>query len=127
MPMHSWTKSRTGAAFVLLAAAGGAAFALNANAKANRDTHAAAAEKALGVVSTERDGFRYEFHAPSGRESLFDLNRDPRCLVNVAASHAAVVSACRVELETSLGVKSLEDLRAPYAESIRRLEAMGYL
>jgi hypothetical protein len=125
MPMQSWTKSRIGAAFVLLAAAGGAVLALGTNA--GREHDAAAAEKALGVVSTERDGFRYEYHAPSGRESLFDLRRDPQCLVNVASSHADLVGACRDELESSLGVKSLEELRAPYAETIRRLEAMGYL
>ena len=125
MPMQSWTKSRTGAALVLLAVAAGAGVALGANATRRQDT--AAAERALGVVSTERDGFRYEYHAPSGRESLFDLRRDPQCLVNVASAYAGVVRACRGELEQSLGVKSLEELRAPYAETIRRLEAMGYL
>jgi hypothetical protein len=125
MSTKSWTNSRTGAAFVLLAAAGGAAFALGA--KAYRALDPVAAEEALGVVSTQRDGFRYEYHAPSGRESLFDLAADPDCLVNVASSHAGLVVACRTELETSLGVKSIEELRAPYAETIRRLEAMGYL
>ena len=125
MSTQSRTNSRTGTALVLIALAGGAALALGA--KAVRVQGATEAEKALGVVSTVRDGFRYEYHAPSGRESLFDLNSDPQCLVNVASSHAELVSACRSELETSLDVASLDELRAPYAETIRRLEAMGYL
>ncbi len=110
---------------MLLAAVGGAAFALNA--KSGRSRSVADAEKAVGVVFTERDGFRYEYHAPSGLESLFDLRKDPKCLRNVAMANADLVRACRGELETSLGVKSLEELRAPYAETIRRLEALGYL
>jgi hypothetical protein len=124
MSMKSALKTRIGAAFVLLAAAGGAAYALNSKAVRARET---AAAKALGVVFTVRDGFRYEFHAPSGRESLFDLRRDPKCLVNVASSNTELLLACRDEIVTSAGVKSLDELRAPYAETIRRLEALGYL
>jgi hypothetical protein len=122
--MKSALKTKIGAAFVLLAVAGGAAYALSA--KANRG-QVAAAQRALGVVSTERDGFRYEFHAPSGRESLFDIRRDPNCLVNLASTRTDVVAACRSDIEKSMGLRSIEELRAPYAESIRRLEALGYL
>lgn len=124
MSMKSALKTRIGAAFVLLAAAGGAAYALNSKATRARET---AAAKALGVVFVVRDGFRYEFHAPSGRESLFNLRRDPKCLVNVASSNNELLLSCRDEIVTSAGVKSLDELRAPYAETIRRLEALGYL
>ena len=124
MSMQSALKTRIGAAFVLVAALGGAAFALNSKASRARET---AAARALGVVFVVRDGFRYEFHAPSGRESLFDLRRDPKCLVNVASSNNELLLSCREEIVTSAGVKSLDELRAPYAETIRRLEALGYL
>lgn len=124
MPVKSARKSRIAAAFLLLAAAGGVAYALSA--KANRG-QSAAAERSLGVVSIERDGFRYEFHAPSGRESLFDVRRDPKCLVNLASSKTDVLAACRADLEKQMGLRSIEELRAPYAETIRRLEALGYL
>jgi hypothetical protein len=122
--MKSALKTKIGAAFVLVAAASGAAYALTAKASRGQD---AAAQRALGVVSTERDGFRYEFHAPSGRESLFDIRRDPKCLVNLASSRTDVVAACRSEIEKSMGLRSIEELRAPYADTIHRLEALGYL
>lgn len=80
-----------------------------------------------GIASTERGGYRYEFHAPSGEELLFDLRRDPRCAVDVARAHSDILLACREEVLAMRGVRSLEELRAPYAETIRRLEAMGYL
>src|SRR5262245_2493539 len=117
--------TRTRAALALLAAAVGVAVAFAEQSARDADA-ADAARKSLGIVSTDRDGFRYEFHAPSGSERLFDLRRDPGCLVDVSRSHPELVRACREELLESLGAKSLEELRAPYAETIRRLEAMGY-
>lgn len=124
--MSSFRKVRVHLALALIAAAGGAALAA-ARSHASHTGATDAAYRSLGVVSTEHDGYRYEFHAPSGQEHLFDLRDDPRCLADVAASHPDVVATCRSELLASLGIRSLDDLRAPYADTIRRLEAMGYL
>jgi hypothetical protein len=123
---NSAGKTPIRAALVILAAAAGAAVAAATHtAPAAGDVEAA--RRALGISSTVRDGFRYEFHALSGQERLFDLGRDPGCLVDVASSHAELVRACRQEVLESLGASSLEELRAPCADTIRRLEAMGYL
>jgi len=121
-------RTRTLAALALLAAAGGAAVALGAKAVRDADATEAsnAAKRSLGILSTDRNGFRYEFHAPSGAERLFDLGRDPRCLVDIAAANPDVVIECRRQLLESAGATSLDELRAPYAETIRRLEALGY-
>ena len=126
MPMKSARKTPIRAALVILAAAAGAAIAAATHPTASaRDADAVRRE--LGIASTVRDGFRYEFHAVSGQERLFDLARDPRCVVDVASSHPDLVRACRNEILESLGASSLDELRAPYAATIRRLEAMGYL
>lgn len=116
---------RTRAALVLLAAAAGAAVALGAKAVRDADPDEAA-KRSLGIVSTDRDGFHYEFHAPSGSERLFDLSNDPRCLADVSTKHPELVIECRRQLLASLGAGSLDELRAPYAETIRRLESLGY-
>lgn len=126
--MQITKKTRTHAAFALLAAAIGSGIALAADAIRDADVRAAeeAARKSLGLVSTESDGFRYEYHAPSGRERLFDLRRDPKCLNDVSPVYPDRVREYRSRLATKLGVTSLDELRAPYAETIRRLELMGY-
>jgi hypothetical protein len=128
VPIGTAKKTRTGAALALLAAAAGAALAVATSAIPEpRDAHLESVRHDLGIVSTERDGYRYEFHAPSGQERLFDLRSDPRCLNDIASAHAELVRSLRQQLLASLGAGSLEELRAPYSESIRRLEAMGYL
>jgi hypothetical protein len=121
-------KTRTLAALALLAAAGGAGVALGGKAVCDAAATDASdsGKRSLGIVSTVHGGFRYEFHAPSGAERLFDLRRDPRCLADVAAANPDVVVECRRQLLASVGASSLDELRAPYAETIRRLEAMGY-
>lgn len=86
-----------------------------------------AGESRIPVVTLESEGFRYEFHVPTGTECLFDVNVDPRHRVNVISSNKDRARVQRVALEAKLGVQSLEDLRAPYADEIRRLEALGYL
>ena len=127
MPTYDTQKIRTQLAFALIAFAGGAAVALGADAVRTADARkAAAARRSLGVMTIDLGHFRYEFHAPSGRERLFDLRHDPRCTKDVASSHPDRLGRCRSELLASLGVESLDDLRAPYAETIRRLESMGY-
>ena len=124
-PTNMKTTTAKLAAMTLLAAAAGAAIAAA--------THGAGAPREddeylrTGIASTECGGYRYEFHAPSGRELLFDLRRDPRCAVNVARAHSDILLACREDVLATRGARSLEELRAPYAETIRRLEAMGYL
>lgn len=80
-----------------------------------------------GVVAYRMGSFRYEYHAPTGTESLFDLDRDPRCVVNVLRDNQQVAAECRRRIEAQLGIPDLESLRANHADTIRRLEALGYL
>jgi hypothetical protein len=80
-----------------------------------------------GVVAYRMGNFRYEYHAPSGTESLFDLDRDPRCVVNVIRENRTVAADCRRRIEAHLGISNLASLRANHADTIRRLEALGYL
>jgi hypothetical protein len=124
MPMTLSKKCRRNLALLLVAAsavAGGFVFhATPAVAKA------ANADTAPAVVTCDRDGLRYEYHVPTGGETLHDLARDPRGLVNVLHDHEDVAAACRVDLARRLGVSSLADLRAGYADTIRRLHAVGY-
>jgi hypothetical protein len=80
------------------------------------------------VVSWDDDGgYRYEYHIPTGTEFLYDVNADPRGLVNLIAREGTRAARCRHSLETKLSVQNLEELRAPYAEKIKRLRALGYL
>ena len=80
-----------------------------------------------GVVAYRMGSFRYEYHAPTGTESLFDLDRDPRCVVNVLRDNRQVAAECRRRIEAQLGISDLSSLRANHADTIRRLEALGYL
>lgn len=80
-----------------------------------------------GLVAYRMGRFRYEYHAPSGTESLFDLEADQRYVVNVLRDHRSVAAECRRRLEKHLGVYDLEMLRKEHVEMIRRLEVLGYL
>jgi hypothetical protein len=80
-----------------------------------------------GVVAYRMGNFRYEYHAPTGTESLFDLDRDPRCVINVLRDNRTVAAECRRRIEAQLGIADLASLRAEHADTIRRLEALGYL
>jgi hypothetical protein len=78
------------------------------------------------VVSCVVDGLRYEYHVPTGGESLHEIARDPNGLVNVLHDHEDVAAVCRRDLAARYGVSRLSDLRAGYADTIRRLHAVGY-
>jgi len=84
-----------------------------------------AAEATPGLYCYEADGFRYEYHAPTGHEGLYDLRADS--VVDVLHNHAEVGARCRRALEKKLHVNSLESLRGEYDDTIRRLKALGYL
>jgi hypothetical protein len=107
------------AVVVTAAAATAAAFARPA-----KETAAAAAP---GLYRYEADGFRYEYHAPTGGEGLYDLRSAGGVGDDVLDRHRDVAARCRRALERKLGVESLESLRAEYADTIRRLHALGYL
>jgi hypothetical protein len=123
MPMSPSRKYRRNLAFVAIA------FVVFGGAAAYRHAVAARVEvsDASGVVACRMGDFRYEYHAPSGSECLFDLARDPRCVTNVLRENEKIAAECRARLEKELGVPSLETLRARYADTIRRLQALGYL
>jgi hypothetical protein len=80
-----------------------------------------------GMYAYDADGYRYEYHAPTGREGLYELSRDPNCLASVLSDHEDVAKRCREALAKDLDVRTLEELRAKYADEIKRLEALGYL
>jgi hypothetical protein len=79
------------------------------------------------VLTIDEDGFRYAYHATTGTEALFDVKNDPRLLVNVLDDHPLLAGSLRRSLERRLHVDTLESLRALHADSIRRLQTLGYL
>jgi hypothetical protein len=92
-----------------------------------RPAKVVAAEATPGLYCYEADGFRYEYHAPTGHEGLYDLRTGPRAVADVLGSHAEVAARCRRALAAKLHVDSLESLRGEYGDTIRSLKALGYL
>jgi len=84
-------------------------------------------ETSPGMYAYDAEGFRYEYHAPTGKEGLYELSRDPNCLASVLSDHQDVAKRCREALAKDLDVQKLDELRAKYADEIKRLEALGYL
>jgi hypothetical protein len=122
MPLPSSQKYRTVLACVIAASA--AVATAVAFAWPNKGV---AAQATPGLYCYEADGFRYEYHAPTGHEGLYDLRTDPNTVVDVLQGHADVAARCRRNLAEKLHVKSLESLRGEYDDTIRRLKALGYL
>lgn len=113
-------------AFVAFVA--GAAFASVAGGRPTRGAETRwTGDLRASVVTIDADGFRYAYHATTGTEVLFDVKNDPRLLVNVIGDHPLLAAGMRRSLETRLHVDSLESLRVLHAESIRRLQSLGYL
>jgi len=84
-------------------------------------------ETSPGMYTYDAEGYRFEYHAPTGKEGLYDLRTDPNCLTSVLKDHEDVAKRCRSALTQDLKIERLEELRARYADEIRRLEALGYL
>jgi hypothetical protein len=125
MPTDALHKSRrTYACAALLAVAAAAAVWVARTGDASPQIDVGSSS---GVVACRIGQFRYEYHAPSGTESLFDLKADPNCLVNVMSAHSTTADECRLTLREHLGVADLSELRSNYTDSIRRLQALGYL
>ena len=125
MPPASSQKRRVVVAAVLVAAAAiaSAALLLRPHSGAALAPH----EISAGMYAYDAEGFRYEYHAPTGREGLYELRSDPNCLASVLKDHEDLAKRCRAALAKDLDVEKLEDLRARYADEIRRLKALGYL
>ena len=85
------------------------------------------AEGNPGVVHYDQGSLRYTYHLVSGTEGLFDLDADPRGLENLVTHRPDDARRLRQLLQVELGVGSLEELRAPYRDTIERLRALGYL
>ena len=97
-------------------------------AEQTTESHAAATTQDVpGVVSCERGGYRYEYHALSGTDALYDVRADPRHLQNIVRDHADVAGDLRRSLQAQLGVSDLSALRGGYVEAISRLRSLGYL
>jgi hypothetical protein len=122
MPLASSQKCRVALACVVVM--GGALALTAAFARSERDV---ASGSMPGLYCYEADGYRYEYHAPTGHEGLYDLHTGRDSVVDVMDSHADVAARCRRELERKLGVANLDSLRGEYDDTIRRLRALGYL
>jgi hypothetical protein len=122
MSSSLFRKCRRGLALLLVAATGLAC--VFAFGRTGAESGAAAD---LDLLSMDLDGFRYEYHVPTGREGLYDDQRDPHELVNVLPEHEATAAACRRALVQKLNVTSLESLRARHADATRQLASLGYL
>ncbi len=125
MPTASLQKYRLRLAFVIVLATAGGAFA--ALARSAGDPVVSEDASVAGLVTCKLRGFRYEYHAPTGRANLYDLRRDPSCEKDVSAVHADVVLECRRAVELSFGIDDIESLRARYVDVTSRLRALGYL
>jgi hypothetical protein len=125
MPTSPAQKYRLRLAFVIVLATGGGAFA--ALARSAGDPVISEDAAVPGLVTCELRGFRYEYHAPTGRANLYDLKRDPKCVTDVSVKHPALVLDCRRAVELRFGIGNIESLRARYADVTSRLRALGYL
>ena len=121
MAAPAGTSRKTIAAVLIVGAALGAGYL------GWRATRAPEQASIPSVLVHEHAGFRYEYHVPTGRESLYDAARDPRGLTNLIEQHRDVAATCRRALEQENHVGTLDELRARYEAEIRRLRALGYL
>ncbi len=95
--------------------------------EARASSDAAADDPSAAVVSIDADGFRYAYHVTTGTEALFDLRDDPRQLRDVLPEHPELAKSLRRAVEERLHVESLDALRRRHADTIRRLQSLGYL
>ena len=79
------------------------------------------------VLHYDQDGYRFTYHVLSSDEGLFDLQKDPKLLRNLARAQPDQTRKLRKALEQRLGVEKLEDLRERFNENIERLKGLGYL
>lgn len=78
------------------------------------------------VVRIDQGGLRLTFQPVTGDLALFDLTTDPDCLDNLAEERPEEVERLTLRLLADLGMSSLDELRAPHAETIERLRSLGY-
>lgn len=79
------------------------------------------------LFSIEKDGYRFDFQAVTGSESLWRTDIPDSERVNVAADEPARAAEMRRLLLSNFGASDPEDLRARHAGSIERLRRLGYL
>lgn len=116
-------RRRLAALIILASAAGGLALVALPHLGATPP----AVQRSAGFVRLTEGSLQYTFHLVTGSEALFDLSNDPKALRNLAARRPEDLVRMRLRLIDDLGVKSLDDLRAPHRKTIERLEALGYL
>lgn len=74
----------------------------------------------------EEDGWRYEFHAVTGRERLVSVT-DGESAENLVAERPEVAERLRISLARNLRIADLDELREVHRDAIERLRALGYL
>ena len=84
-------------------------------------------DEGTSVLEYRHQDLLYTFHLPTGTEALFDLTVDPDCLDNILANRQEEAARVRKELENSLRVRCLEDLRDEDSPVLRSLRGLGYI
>jgi hypothetical protein len=83
--------------------------------------------ESASVLEYRHDGLLYTFHLTTGTEALFDTDADPDCLDNLLHSRREEAAHVRSELEKSLHVGSLEELRDEDSAVLQSLKGLGYI
>ena len=120
-PTSSRRRFFAAAGLLLVAAAAGIGTDEPAGAGTLRECSALPA-----FASIEQDGWRYEFHAVTGRERLVSL-ADGAGAENRAEEQPEVVRKLRTSLARDLRLRDLSELREAHRDAIERLNALGYL
>ena len=89
---------------------------------------AASPTRLPALLEIEHDGLRYTYHLPTGQESLFDIEADPRARRNLARDYPSVAGRLRAMLAERHGVRDVGVLRNKhYGDDIQALNGLGYL
>ena len=129
MPSTPTHRRATGRRFLVAAAVLAATAAAYRTFGAAQEVTAQPARECGGLPAfafIEEDGWRYEFHAVTGRERLVRLE-DGAGAENLAAERPEVVARLRTSIARNLRIGDLDELRDVHRDAIDRLRALGYL
>ena len=84
-------------------------------------------ENAPPIQTIDAHGWRFTVHLPTGAESLYDLEKDPRCRQNVLQTNRTRAAQLRSDLLRRCGVRTMEQLREPHRDLTEALRRLGYL
>ena len=111
---------------IVAAGAGGAWWWNTAGVSAPQNGSQDASSRPPALFTLEQDGLRYEYHAVTGAETLWDLSAPAGQQRNLARERADELPALRDALRRKLGIQDLAELRAPHEALAEQLRALGY-